>query len=54
MALPNVKEQLDKATKQLQGYRQKLLQKYQADLNLQTYAVLSLGFDRILWKRIEG
>ena len=50
--LDAVKEQLANARQQLQGYRQILHQKYGAVLKLRTYAVVSVGVDRLLWEEI--
>ncbi len=50
--LEPVKEQLANTRQQLQGYRQILQQKYGAVLKLRTYAVVSVGVDRLLWEEI--
>ncbi|MEM7531710.1 MAG: AAA family ATPase [Chloroflexota bacterium] len=50
--LTNVKAKFDEATKQLLSYQQKLIRERREDLNLRCYAVVSLGFDRILWGEV--
>ena len=52
IALDNVKAKLDMARNQLHDYRQKLVRDYGEDLNLRCYAVMSVGFDRILWEEV--
>ncbi|MFN8492405.1 MAG: AAA family ATPase [Caldilineaceae bacterium] len=51
--LDAVKEQFTSARQQLQGYRQTLQQKYGAILKLRTYAVVSVGVDRLLWEEVK-
>ncbi len=48
-ALPAVQQKLTEAKTQLQGYQQKLQQKYGAALKLRTYAVVSIGLERLVW-----
>ena len=47
-----VKEKFDEARKQLQDYRRKLNQKYGTKSRLRTYALVGIGFERILWEEI--
>jgi hypothetical protein len=51
-ALPAVQAQLAQARTQLQSYRRDLQAAYQGGLRLQTYAVVALGFDRLVWEEI--
>lgn len=51
-ALPEVQAQLAQARTQLQGYRRDLAVAYQGNLRLQTYAIVALGFDRLLCEAI--
>ncbi|MEM7538021.1 MAG: AAA family ATPase [Chloroflexota bacterium] len=50
--LPNIKAKFDDAETQLHKYRQKLLKQHGDDLKLRCYAVVSIGFGRILWKEV--
>jgi len=43
---------MNEARNQLYDYRQKLRREYGEDLNLRCYAVMSVGFDRILWEEV--
>lgn len=47
--LPAVQQKLAEAKTQLHGYQQKLQQKYGAALKLRTYAVVSIGLERLVW-----
>jgi len=51
-ALCVVKEQFKGARKQLHTYRQRLEAKYGDILRLRTYAVVAIGFDRLLWEEV--
>jgi hypothetical protein len=51
-ALPEVQAQLAQARTQLQSYRRDLQVAYQGGLRLQTYAIVALGFDRLVWEEI--
>jgi len=52
-ALPMVQALLDEGTQQLRGYRATLNQSYgQGYLRLRTYAVVSIGFERLIWQEI--
>ncbi len=50
--LPQIKAKLAEAQETLPGYRASLLARYGARLRLRTYAVVSLGFDRLVWKEV--
>jgi hypothetical protein len=51
-ALPAVRLKLDEARKQTHAYRRELIERYGADLQLRTYAVIALGFERLVWEEI--
>ncbi|MDM8530683.1 AAA family ATPase [Anaerolineales bacterium HSG25] len=51
-ALPKVTAQLDKAKTKLTGYQQTVQQKVGSGLRLHTYAVVSLGFERLVWEKV--
>lgn len=51
-ALPAVQQKLAEAKRQLQGYQQKLQQNYGAALKLRTYAVVSIGLERLAWTAV--
>ncbi|MFZ4664137.1 MAG: AAA family ATPase [Caldilineaceae bacterium] len=51
-ALDAVKVKFAEAKTQLQSYRATLTQKYGAALRLRTYAVVAIGFDRLLWQEV--
>lgn len=56
MALKPVQESFTEANEQLQSYRQTLIKKYDSNpnqLNLRTFAVVSIGMKRILWEELE-
>ena len=50
--LSKVQTKLAEARVQLQKYRQTLQAKYGAALDLRTYAVVALGFDRLVWVKV--
>jgi hypothetical protein len=50
--LPQIKAKLAEAQATLPGYRASLLARYGARLRLRTYAVVSLGFDRLVWVEV--
>jgi len=52
MALENVQAEFTAAEEQLVDYRQKLVNKYGSGLTLRAYAVVGLGFARVLWKEV--
>lgn len=49
--LPIVQQVMQEALSQLQTYRQALDAKYQEPQRLCTFAVVALGFERVLWQR---
>jgi hypothetical protein len=55
-ALPLVKQKLAEARAQLPAYRSEVEQRYRSMFNLQlrlrTYAVVAVGFDRLVWEEI--
>ena len=51
-ALPEVQAQLGQARTQLQSYRRDLATAYQGRLRLQTYAIVALGFDRLVCEEV--
>ena len=50
--LPQIKAKFAEAQATLPGYRASLLARYGARLRLRTYAVVSLGFDRLVWVEV--
>jgi hypothetical protein len=52
-ALPSVQAKLQEAKTQLQDYRQKLIAQYGRSLRLRAYAIIALGFERIVWEEIK-
>jgi len=53
-ALPQVAKKLAQAQAQLQNYRTVLQARYGDALRLRAYAVVSLGFDRLVWEEIKA
>jgi hypothetical protein len=53
-ALPAVQAKLAEAKARLPNYRQALTQRYGAALRLRTYAVVALGFDRLVWAEVTA
>lgn len=51
--LTRVKKNLSQAKKQLKEYRQALHNKYGERLRLRTYAVVAVGFDRLVWEEVN-
>ena len=51
-ALPAVQSKLVEAQARLEGYHQALQAKYGDRLRLRTYAVVALGFERLVWEEI--
>ena len=49
-----VKDKLEEATIQAKKYSTELCEEFGDDLNLKTYAVISIGFDRLLYKKIKS
>ena len=52
LAIEKVKEKLKEATTQVKGYRKRLLDKYGSTLNLRTFAVVGLGFEKVVWEEV--
>ncbi|MEM7534140.1 MAG: AAA family ATPase, partial [Chloroflexota bacterium] len=52
-ALKNVEAKFTEAENQLHKYRRKLVAQHGDDLNLRCYAIVSVGFGRILWHEVE-
>ena len=52
--LPAVQTKLTEARTQLQNYRATLTQRYAALLRLRTYAVVALGFERLVWEEVAA
>jgi Predicted AAA-ATPase len=52
-ALDAVQKKFMEAATQLQNYRATLTQKYGTTLRLRTYAVVAVGFDRLVWEEIR-
>jgi hypothetical protein len=52
LALDPVKAKLAEAKTQLPRYRKTLTQKYGSALRLRTYAVIAIGFERLIWLEI--
>jgi hypothetical protein len=51
-ALPAVQNKLNEARDQLQAYRRKLQMHYGDRLRLRTYAVVAVGFERLVWEEV--
>lgn len=52
--LPAVQTALEEALQQLQHYQTVLAEKYQEPERLRCLAVVSLGFDRVVWQPLEA
>ncbi len=52
-ALTPVQEKLAEAKTQVMAYRAKLVAKYGDQLRLRTYAVVAIGFERVVWQEIS-
>jgi uncharacterized protein YjbJ (UPF0337 family) len=52
-ALHKVKASLKEAKKQVQSYAQVLSKKHGPALRLRKYAVVALGFDRLVWEEVK-
>jgi len=52
LALNKVKKTMDAAVAQVKGYQTRLLAKYGSTLKLRTYAVVALGFDKVVWQEV--
>jgi len=53
-ALDSIKDAFTTARTALHAYRQTLVTKYGDILKLRVYAVVSLGFERLLWQEVTG
>jgi Predicted AAA-ATPase len=53
-ALPPVQRKLAEACEQTADYVRELRARYPLALRLRVYAVVALGFERLVWKEIEG
>jgi hypothetical protein len=53
-ALPAVQGKLEEARQQAPAYRRELEERYRTALRLRTYAVVALGFDRVIWEEISA
>jgi hypothetical protein len=57
-ALPQVQHKLAEARAQMPDYRREVATRYQSlfhlPLRLRTYAVVALGFERIVWEEISA
>lgn len=51
-ALPPVQAKLAEARAKLPGYRQALETAHHGDLRLHTYAVVAIGFERLVWEEV--
>lgn len=52
--LPAVRNKVDEAKVQLQGYRKILQQKYGVTLKLRSFVVIAIGMERLFWEEIES
>ncbi len=52
-ALPAVRQKLAEARAQIPAYRRELEERYQMELRLRAYAVVALGFDRLVWEEMS-
>jgi hypothetical protein len=52
-ALPRVREKLAEARAQTADYLKELRQRYPGEMRLRVFAVVALGFDRLVWEAIE-
>lgn len=50
--LPQVAKQLQQAEKQARDYAQDLLERF-GELNLHCFAVVALGLERVIWRKVE-
>ena len=51
-ALDKVKKAMEAAVAQVQEYQTRLLAKYGGTLKLRTYAVVALGFEKVIWQEV--
>lgn len=54
LALAPVRQKLAEARAQATSYRRELAARYQTELRLRAYAVVALGFERLVWEEIPG
>ena len=52
LALDKVKKEMHAAVAQVKGYQTRLLAKYGGTLKLRTYAVVALGFEKVVWQEV--
>jgi hypothetical protein len=52
-ALPAVQGKLEEARAQALAYRRELEERYKAELRLRAFAVVALGFERLVWEEIK-
>ena len=52
LALKKVKKEMGAAVAQVKEYQTRLLAKYGTTLNLRTYAVVALGFEKVVWQEV--
>jgi hypothetical protein len=53
-SIPSVKKAFEEATMQLADYRRTLGEVYGDSLRLRSFAVVAVGFERLLWKKYEA
>ncbi len=53
LALPAVQDELANAARQGKEYGAALVAKYGAALKLRTFAVVAIGFERLVWQAVE-
>ncbi len=54
LALRPIQQKLAEARAQATDYRRELAARYQTELRLRTYAVVALGFERLVWEEIPS
>ncbi len=54
LKLAPVQNAVAEAEKQLRAYRQALTARYTVELRLHTYAVVALGFERLVFVEVDG
>jgi len=52
-ALPAVRRKLDEARAQTPAYRRELEDRYKMELRLRAFAVVAIGFERVVWEEIQ-
>jgi hypothetical protein len=52
-ALPAVQGKLEEARAQALAYRRELEERYKTELRLRAFAVVALGFERLVWEEIK-